>query len=303
MPMYSHFMNNAFQYNPSWSGSDGYSEVSLTAREQWVGIPGAPRYHSLGAHGQTKVFRTLLRKLGLNVKESQNRNVGIGGLLYQDKFGLLARTGGQVAYAYHITLKKNQISFGLALNAYQLKLNRDNALLVDDIEPALLSAAANSVFIPDASFGVSIRNKNYFAGFSVNSIFQSALKAGDASFPDYRLLRHYYLIGGLNIYKGDLTLKPSILIKTTEQFNPKTDLQADISCIAYYKQRVWAGLTYRTNGEIITLIGASVKSMHLGYAFDCPTNKIISNSFGSHEIFLSYRFGGIGRRYNTSNRY
>ena len=42
LPVYSQYLYNKFLINPSIAGSDGYTSVSLTAREQWVGYGGAP---------------------------------------------------------------------------------------------------------------------------------------------------------------------------------------------------------------------------------------------------------------------
>ena len=47
LPIYSQYLYNKFLINPAHAGSDGYTSINLTAREQWVGYSGAPRTYSL----------------------------------------------------------------------------------------------------------------------------------------------------------------------------------------------------------------------------------------------------------------
>ena len=43
LPLYSQYLYNKFLINPAHAGSDGYTSLNLTVREQWVGYAGAPR--------------------------------------------------------------------------------------------------------------------------------------------------------------------------------------------------------------------------------------------------------------------
>ena len=47
LPLYSQYLYNKFLINPAVAGSDGYTSINLTAREQWVGISRAPQTYSL----------------------------------------------------------------------------------------------------------------------------------------------------------------------------------------------------------------------------------------------------------------
>jgi type IX secretion system PorP/SprF family membrane protein len=303
LPLYSQYMFNPLVYNPSFAGNEGTSIINLTAREQWVGIPGAPKYHSASFHGRLKkhfnLVQNVMKKAGMNVSSG---NVGLGGNIYNDRFGLTLRTGAQFAYAYHIYIKKTQLSFGLALNLFQMRLDRNSAITVDEIEPVLLSDNARSIFVPDANVGISLKNRKYFLGLSVVSLMQSLAKMGNDNLFSYQLMRHYYLTGGLNFYSGNYTIRPSLLLKTTEKFDFKIDMQTDVSCLVYYKERFWGGMTYRTNGDIIAMMGLSFQSFLVGYAFDCPTSRIVRNSYGTHELSVSYVLGNISRRIKSSER-
>ncbi len=67
LPLYSQYMMNKFLLNPAIAGSDGYTSVNLTAREQWVGFSNAPRTHAISA--QTRILKRL--KFNLTIKSDQ----------------------------------------------------------------------------------------------------------------------------------------------------------------------------------------------------------------------------------------
>src|SRR5664279_2303176 len=142
VPMYSQYIMNGFLINPSFAGRDGYTTVNLTVREQWVGMAGAPSTYA--ASFQTRILKdsyisksTSVRKKF--VKPTRGGKVGLGGYLFNDNNGIMRRTGGQVSYAYHIAMGRtdgipNDLSFGLAMTAYQFNVNLDG-LVYDASDP------------------------------------------------------------------------------------------------------------------------------------------------------------------------
>ena len=50
--MYSQYIMNGFLVNPSFAGRDGYTTVTLTTREQWVGLANAPSTYALSFQTQ-----------------------------------------------------------------------------------------------------------------------------------------------------------------------------------------------------------------------------------------------------------
>ena len=47
VPLYSQYMLNGFLLNPAAAGSEGYTAVNLTAREQWIGLQNGPGTYAL----------------------------------------------------------------------------------------------------------------------------------------------------------------------------------------------------------------------------------------------------------------
>lgn len=304
LPLYSQYMMNGFLLNPAVAGSDGYTTFNVTAREQWVGFENAPTTHSFSVQSRILKKSYILKAISVRkklYKPSTKGRVGVGGYIFNDKNGLVNRTGIQLTYAYHIWMDETQLSFGLSGSFFQFKLNAEELSFYDEREPLVTSGdLRKAIYVPDANFGVYLLNQSYHVGFSVAQLFQSYLKLGNQSLGDYRMLRHYYLTGGYMFdLNEDFQIEPSFLFKTTENWLP----QADINLKLYYREDYWVGLSYRTDGALIILGGIRVNQFYFGYAFDYTLSSIMKHSIGSHEIMIALKLGDNARRYRWMDRY
>ena len=302
VPLYSQYVLNGFLLNPAVAGSEGYTAVNLTAREQWIGMDHAPGTYALSF--QTRILRKSYISRGSSVRRrstssTRGGKVGLGGYIFTDRNGAVERTGLKATYAYHINFAHSQLSFGLSGVMYQFRLNEELIHLADPGD-ALWLGAHKSVFIPDADFGVYYTARNYWGGFSVDQLFESTLKLGDSGYDRYVMERNYYLIGGYDFeLNRDLIFTPSTLLKYAE--NGK--FQVDVSGKFYFQQMFWTGLTYRTGQAIIVMAGVSVDKFVFGYAFDIGLNSIQKHSYGTHEFTFVAKFGDNARRYKWLNRF
>ncbi len=304
LPLYSQYMMNKYMLNPAIAGSDGYTTFSLTAREQWLGFENAPRTHALSF--QTRLLKRSYIIKSRNVrkktfKPGRSGRVGLGGYIYNDRNGLVNRTGAQFSYAYHIRLNMSQLSFGLAGSVFQFNLLDDQIHFWDPSEPLIYDGSTRRILIvPDASFGVYFSSYQYYMGFSAAQLFQSYLKVGSNSFDNYRLKRHYYLTGGYIFDLGsNFELEPSILFKTTEDLQ----YQLDVNTKLFYKQDLWIGASFRTGTSLIFMGGVRVNQLYFGYAFDYTLSSIMKYSLGTHEFMVALKLGDSARRYRWIERY
>src|SRR5664279_3118404 len=181
VPMYSQYIMNGFLVNPSFAGRDGYTTVNLTVREQWVALAGAPSTYALSFQRRllAKSFiskSTVVRKK--IIKPTRGGKVGLGGYVFNDNNAIFHRRGFQLAYSYHIAMGRtegvpNDLSFGLAMTAYQFAVNM-NGLIYDQSDPVLLSYD-RSVFIPDFNFGASFTTTRYYVGFAMTNLLRGSL--------------------------------------------------------------------------------------------------------------------------------
>ena len=303
-PLYSHYLYNKFLINPAVAGSDGFTSLNLTAREQWVGYSGAPRTFSFS-------FQTRLLKKNYSLRQSRAKRqvyrpktdgkVGLGGYIFSDKNGLVHRTGFQASYSYHMWLQnKTQLSMGLALTGYHFKINEDEINFEDPNEPLLNNNLRRGIFVPDAAFGVYLLNAKYSVGFSADQLFEASGKIGDYAYKNFKMDRHYYLFGSYYFSSGSYSeIEPSFLVMMSEQLKP----QADIGVTYIYNQDFWAGLAYRTSGALIANVGVKYNNLFIGYSFDFTLQEIQRITYGSHEITFALKFGDSARKYRWLDRY
>ena len=134
LPLYSQYMMNKFLINPAVAGSEGYTAFNLTAREQWIGLKYSPKTHAFSA--QTRILKNSFIARGTSVRRngkssSRSGKVGLGGYVFNDQSGLVNRTGLQLTYAYHISFRRGQLSFGLSGSFYQFRVDREKIVLYD----------------------------------------------------------------------------------------------------------------------------------------------------------------------------
>lgn len=302
LPLYSQYMMNRFLINPAVAGSEGYTAFNLTAREQWIGLKYSPKTHAVSA--QTRILRKSFISRGASVKRkgsssSRSGKVGLGGYIFNDQSGLVNRTGLQLTYAYHISFRRGQLSFGLSGSFYQFRLDKDKIILYDPSDD-LINNFNNRLWVPDASVGIYYSDPRMYAGLSVSDLFQASFKFGNEGYDNFRLLRHYYAIGAYNFELSEyLMFEPSVLVKASEVWS----FQADISAKMYIYEDYWAGLSYRTGGALIFMGGLRVDKFFFGYAFDYTLSSIQRHSYGSHEFMLAVKLGDSARRYKWLIRY
>lgn len=311
VPMYSQYIMNGFLINPSLAGRDGYTTVNITARQQWLGLSGAPA--TFAASFQTRILKnsyiakstSVRRKI---VRPTKGGKVGLGGYIFSDRNGIMTRTGILAAYAYHLELGKtngmpNYLSLGLAATVYQYAIDL-NGRLLHDVDDEFLTNYDRRVYIPDFNFGASYITTKFYVGFAMSSISRGSLLFGNQGDNKHSELGHYFLTGGVKIgfqNRPDWVLEPSALIKSSDLVFKS--IQMDLTTRVYYKDDYWAGISYRTNDAIVMMLGLKYDRFYFAYAFDFTLTDIRKQSFGSHELTIAVKFGESARRYKWINAY
>jgi type IX secretion system PorP/SprF family membrane protein len=309
--MYSQYVMNGFLINPSIAGRDGYTTVNLTIREQWVGFSGAPQTYA--ASFQTRILKnsfisksTSVKKKG--IKPTKGGNVGLGAYIFNDRNGIVSRTGILAAYAYHLQLGRtgttpNYLSLGLAGTFYQYALDLNGNLMLTDVDDEFLNNYDRVTYIPDFNFGATYTTEKFYVGLTMTSLSRGSIMFSNQAENQNSELGHFFLTGGMKIGLGspDWELQPSAMLKFSDMVFKS--MQIDLTGRVYYKSDYWAGISYRTNDAIILLMGLKYDRFHFAYAFDFPTTEIRKHSFGSHELTLAVKFGESARRYRWINAF
>jgi type IX secretion system PorP/SprF family membrane protein len=305
LPLYSQYLYNKFLINSAVGGSDGYTSLNLTAREQWVGYSGAPRTFSFSVQSRIlKKSSSIKQTLGHRpvYRPKTDGKIGLGGYIFSDKNGLVQRTGFEFSYSYHMWVQKNtQLSLGLAVTGYHFKINEKEINFEDPNEPLLSNSLRRGIFVPDMNVGIYLLNANYSFGFSADQLFEASAKIGSYAYKNFNMSRHYYLFGSYDFSSGSSNIiQPSFILMISEkQLKPL----ADIGVTYIYNQDFWAGLAFRTSGAIIANVGLKYQNMYFGYAFDFTLQEIQRLTYGTHEITIAVKFGDSARKYRWLDRY
>ena len=119
IPVYSdYFADNLYLLHPSMAGAATHNQIRLTARQQWFDQKDAPN----------------LQTLSFNARLGEQSGVGV--IVFNDKNGYHAQTGGYLTYAHHIMFSRseadlNQLSFGISAGLTQSRLDETNFDLTD----------------------------------------------------------------------------------------------------------------------------------------------------------------------------
>ncbi len=267
LPLYSQYMMNGFLLNPAIAGSVDYFPVMLTVRRQWVGIEDGPSTQALSSHYLFEFQR-----------------IGIGGYIFNDKFGAMSRLGVQACGAYHLPIEniESKLAIGLAFKAFQFKFDQTNFKPIDDSDPSL-SYGTISKFVPDADLGIYLYNPKYYIGFSATQLIEFNIDFGDSSIDKNAIIRHYYFTGGYKYaINDDIEIEPSLLVKGTAE----TPWQIDFNVKGIYQKNYWIGFSYRSSKDLIMLLGVKYKKYYFGYAFDYSFSTLRKYTNGSHEFLL-----------------
>lgn len=272
LPMYSQYFWNDYVINPAFTGLRNSTRIQLGYRNQWSGFNGAPSTFTLGGHAPITA-----------------KNMGVGGMIFSDdQGGAITQNGVLLNYSYQLKFSENSVlSLGLAgmINQYSF-----NGSSLQNIQQDPILQQNLRQISPDLNFGSVFQWKNkLYVGFAINQLVQSRLSNFNSSnlVIGNKLIRHYNLTASYLVkLNSAFKLEPYVLLRTTFIQDPQFELGAKTS----FKNRIFAGLSYRNNESLIALVGFEYQNFMLGYCYDIGVGPIKNYSNGSHEIVLGYRF-------------
>jgi len=262
-------------HNPATAGSAKHAMIGASYRKTWDGISGAPQ--------TTLIFGSTYLK---------NAKIGIGGYLCNDVTGPTRRTGGQMAYSYHIQMA-NDATFSLGLEARLQQFSLDKAKLSATLGNDPVLASAESRFKADAGFGLAYNGKKLQVGASVSQLIQSKLDFYSGNLnptEEGRLYRHYYLHGN---YEWDVDGNTKIIPNLLFIYLPNAPLEVQGGARVEHNDVFWWGLGLRARQSWMISAGVKIqKKFTIGYCFDIFNTplSVYDRGANGHEILLRYDF-------------
>ncbi|MBX2899473.1 MAG: type IX secretion system membrane protein PorP/SprF [Cyclobacteriaceae bacterium] len=292
-PQFTHYMFNTLYYNPAYAGAEGVTKFTAIHRSQWAGY--VPTFGDGGA----PTSQVISMSSPLNKMRS-----GVGAYIVNDRLGALNNLEAQASFAYNLALKDTKLSFGLKAGMYSQTLNFDLYRYIDPNDPLLKDQAGKTSQVrPDLAAGVFMQREKFYAGVSFNHLIKSTFDFGVSQRSS--LEPHMYVTGGYYYQVNfDLRLQFSTLIKS--DFTKTT---FDVGGLAYYKEKMWGGLSFRQSEAAIVMLGYSLlkeRALKVGYGMDVIVKDREAKQPLSHEILLTYELPvnpNIGKKIVRTPRY
>ncbi|MEY4113518.1 MAG: hypothetical protein RLZ76_211 [Bacteroidota bacterium] len=276
-PMYSQYMFNMMNVNPAYAGSRGVPNLTALFRNQWSGMPGAPK---TGNVSFDMPFAT--------------NNSAIGFQMYTDRIGVQKTQGLKFNYAYRAQAgESGVISMGLNLG---LRNRRANYTDVNTFVPGdpVFNSNISSMNV-DAGAGIFYNTDNFYIGASAPFLLKSNVSSNDPLEAGAKWLEavkardlNVFLTAGFVVYFSEqLVLKPSAMLKRSG-----SAFQADINSNLWINDMISLGVSYRTKESVIGMLEWQMTpKLRFGYSYDRSINNLRLYNSGSHEFMLRIEFG------------
>lgn len=313
-PHYTQYVLNPYIINPALTGVENYVDFKVSARDQWVGLNGAPKTTYLTLHGPIgkNDYRTSATSYSVPGENPRGRNYwetytaaaphhGIGMNIVNDKTGSFNRFTANASYAYHLGLTPTtNLSAGFSAGITNVSIDRtkhDFTGTGDPIDPATgvsLSGELNKIR-PDIGFGLWLYSRDYFVGLSGQQIIpQKLIFTDDAATITQkgRMVPHLFLTAGYRfLLSDDVNAIPSVMVKYIKG-SSELDFQPEANLKLQYRDDFWIGGSYRYQNGYSAMVGINVGNlMNIGYAYDFTTTNLNTVSRGTHEFVVGFLIG------------
>lgn len=270
-PVSSTYLYNGLLINPAYSGALNLLSATVTHRDQWVNIDGAPTHQTVNAH--TSLY---------------NNTIGVGFFGMRDQVGVHTNNSLYGTYAYKLRTGSGILSFGLQGGFDSRKSDFTELTVVDTSDPFFGGALTS--FKPNFGTGLLYYNQNTFIGASVPYILRNKLfnlTEGNNGLTEARERRTYYAYGGKFIQISPLVvINPSVYLRLLEN----SPVGYDLNLTFILQDIAFIGASYKSRDRASVLLQLVLnENFTVGYAYDASFSDLNAYTPGSHEILINYR--------------
>ena len=279
-PQMGQYMYMQSAYNPAAVGEGDLMKVAGMHRMQYISISNAPMSTWFTFASPFVIGKT---------------RHGAGVRFLNDRFGLFTTQAFYGQYAYRQKIGKGYLSVGVDLGFVNVGFKGDSVNL-KDLEDEYHTDGANDEAIPtgsksgmkfDMGVGIYYCTPIWWVGASYSHVTRPVVDWDEKS--EMKMIGTLYMAGGYHFRLKDYrewVLTPSVMVMTDF-----VSWDVNLTLMCDYKDRYRWGLGYRIDGSVNILLGVDIISgLQLGYSCELPTNKLLVESYGSHELFLAYGF-------------
>ena len=281
------YMHNTLPWNPGYAGMSGKINAFVNNRNQYMGIDGSPTTTFIGAD------------MALNVLGNQG---GVGLMIFNESIGFYNNLLIQGIISQKFDLGEGKLGVGLNFGVVNMVLdgtkfipkptgNFENGYHSDSDGSIPTTEVSGIGF--DSGIGVYYKAPKFHAGISIMHLFNPEPNFKD-EFNVY-IPRIVYMSAGYNhaLWEVPVTLMPSFMVRKSEGI-----WSFDLNMNVLYRERYWAGLSYRLQEGLAAIVGLELPSgLKVGYSYDIPMSAVTLRGGGTHEVLLGYVFDiSFGKR-------
>ena len=252
-PQMGQYMYMPTAYNPAAVGEGDLMRVAGMHRMQYVDIANAPMSTWFTFCSPFVIGKT---------------RHGAGVRFLNDRYGLFTTQSLYAQYAYRQKLGNGYLSIGIDLGFVNVGFKGDSIKF-------------------DMGFGLYYSTPTWWVGASYSHLTRPTVDWDE--YTAVTLVGTMYVTGGYHFRlkdNRDWMLTPSMMV-----MSDFISWDINLTLMCDYKDRYRWGLGYRIAGSVNILLGVDIiTGLQLGYSCELPTNKLLLESYGSHEIYLAYGF-------------
>ena len=277
-PQMGQYMYMQTAYNPAAAGEGDLMKVAGMHRMQYVSISNAPMSTWFTFASPFEIGKT---------------HHGAGVRFLNDRFGMFTTQAFHVQYAYRQKLGKGYLSAGVDLGFINVGFKGDSINLKDlgdeyhDANDEAIPTGSKSGMKFDLGIGLYYCTPIWWVGASYSHVTRPTVDWDEKT--EMHVTGKMYITGGYHFRLKDYrewVLTPSAMI-----MSDFVGWDVNLTLMCDYKDRYRWGLGYRIAGSVNILLGVDIiPGLQLGYSCELQTNKLLAESYGSHELFLAYGF-------------
>lgn len=285
-------------FNPSFAGFEPYAEFKTGYRYQWTGFDDlSPTFVNLQGSFRLKqplnLLDASLRGSANDVRDRANlpagkrAMVGVGFNVFHEDLDLTRQTGGGVHLSLHYPLSR-RITFGAGIGALLQSPNvsLDDIYLGTNPDPdpyiqELLNGRTRASSL-NVRAGILLYSKNFYIGGTYIPVWNTEINSSDLEYVVSQYRGSFQL--GLSFDASDrIRVKPSVW----GVMYMDNEWIVDYACKAYFNDRLWAGLGYRTSDTGMIQTGFFLNNyFSFAYDYEFSMGQFRQFNGSTHEIIL-----------------
>lgn len=277
-PQMGQYMYLPTAYNPAAVGEGDLMKVAGMHRMQYVDISNAPMSTWFSFSSPFVIGKT---------------RHGAGVRFLNDRYGLFTTQSLYAQYAYRQKLGNGYLSIGIDLGFVNVGFKGDSINLKemgDDYHEATdesVPTGNKSGMKFDMGIGLYYSTPTWWVGASYSHLTRPTVDWDE--YTAMSVVGTMYVTGGYHFRLKDY--KEWVLTPSAMVMSDFVSWDINLTLMCDFKDRYRWGLGYRIAGSVNILLGIDIiTGLQLGYSCELPTNKLLLESYGSHEIYLAYGF-------------